>query len=375
MAIYYFLFMLAVALGLFIRNRPMRKLAYVIVMGAALFALSAVRYDTGYDYNLYAGWYYYDFIFKSVEELAASRIEKGFLLPMKYLADVIYDYQAMFVVIAFVVAALVMLYIYKYSSNVWISVAAFLGFGVYFNSMNFMRQLIAALLVTFALRYIQSRQPLRYLILILFASTLHFTALVMLPFYFLLRIRMNYAVLSAYAGIAVLTYWKSTEIMELVTSRFYTYYDPSQSAEMTHGLPIGYFIGFAALFAAAFALRKPLIGLRKFNGILINCAFFTMLFEFYGTKHTVISRFALLFYLGPVLLLVSDIAKVLAAMARKRFAKRQLIGTVSVYAAVAVCMLGFYGYLLSKNYNGVVPYQSIFDKGASASLGAEGSYD
>lgn len=364
MLIYYVLFILAVVLGILLRKGKWAKLAYVSMMGAVLFMLSAFRVSTGYDYNLYAGWYY-EYLFTSPEELMTRKVEKGFSIPMKYLSDLFYDYQVMFIVIAFVLTLLAMVYIYRYSANAWISVTAFLGFGVFFNSLNFMRQLIAAFLVAYALRYIETKQFGRFLVFVLFASSIHFSALLMLPFFFVLQIPMTVATLGIYSVLAGLTYWKSTDILHLVTQYVYKGYDPTNNVEVTQGLPVGYVLIFAVLFTVAFLLRKDLKARNPRNSILINCAFFALLFEFYGTKHTILSRFALLFYLPPVLLLVSEIVEVAGQRLQAWLGARRLphrLGTLAVLCSAVILCFGFYQYFLLQNYNGVVPYRSVFSQ-------------
>ena len=358
MTIYYLLLLFAIALGFFLSKKEKGKIIYVVIMGLALFKVSAFRRATGYDYNLYGGWYY-DYFFKSIDALTTEKVEKGFSIPFKIMSRVFYDYQAMFIVIALVITLLVMVYIYKKSSNVFISVSAFLCFGLFFNSMNFMRQIIASAIVMYALRYIESKQFLRFLAIVLFASTIHFSALLMIPFFFILQIRMNYIVLGIYSAFGIAAYMNSNAIMDFVTKYVYKSYDPTNNIEVTKGLTPVYLIAFAIFFILAFLLRKDLIKKRAFNSILINCAFFTMFFEFFGTKHTIISRFAILFYIAPILLLSADIIPLLIQKAKK-LVKTEKLAVICVYSVVLISRFSLYQYFLSHNYNGVVPYKTIF---------------
>lgn len=336
-------------------------MVYAGIMGLILFIVAAVRRSTGYDYNLYAKWYY-DYMFKSFDNLTTEKVEKGFTIPFKIMSRFFYNYQAMFIVIAFILTLLVMIYVYKNSSNVWISVSAFLCLGLFFNSMNFMRQIIAALIVMYALRYIESKQFLRFLALILFASTIHFSALLMILFFFILQIKMNYIVLAIYSIFGIAAYINSGAIMTLATKYVYKGYDPTKNIEMIKGQPPVCFIAFAVFFILAFLLRKDLIKKRAFNSILINCAFFTMFFEFFGTKHTIISRFSILFYLAPILVLSADMLPLLIEKAKKlvKAEKHKKLAAICVYSLVLLSSLSLYQYFLNHNYNGVVPYKTIF---------------
>lgn len=361
MTIYYILLFVAVALGIILSKMKKGKIIYIAIMGTLLFVVSAIRRSTGYDYNLYSSWYY-SYMFKSVETLSTEKVEKGYSIPFKIMSRVFYDYQAMFVIIAFIIIMLIMIYIYKNSSNVWISVSAFLCFGVFFNSLNFMRQIIAAAIVLYALRYIQSKQFLRFLAIILFASTIHISSLIMIAFFFILQIKMNYKVLALYTAVTIVAYINSENVMNFATKYVYKSYDPSTNIEVTKGLTPVYVIAFTIFFVIAFLLRKELIKKKAFNSILINCAFFTMVFEFFGTKHTIISRFAILFYLAPILLLSADMLPLIIEKAKNKMKKEQhkKVAVICVYSIVILSSISLYQFFLSRNYNGVVPYKTIY---------------
>lgn len=374
MTVYYILligaFVIGVPLckdwGLPEKKAKFLRFTYCFIIGFAFFLLAAIRKSTGYDYNLYASWFN-QMYFMPYEQLAFWSREKGFTVPVKILQVISENYQIMFIAISFVIAAGVMLFIYKYSPLPYVSAAAFLAFGFYFISMNFMRQMIAAIIVAYALKYINSNQPLRYLVYILLASCFHFSALLMIPFYIILKIKMNWAVLGVYAAISVVLFIYSEDLMLTVTEYFYSSYDPLQSIHMTMGLNPVYTVIFGVLFMLAFLFRKSLIRKNKYNSILINALFFTMFFEFIGIKHSVVSRFMLFFALAPIIILIPDLIKViLEAIKKITIRKRRLYITLSYSVCAVFAILGalLYGFFLERNYNGVVPYQTVWDTGS-----------
>jgi hypothetical protein len=356
------------------QNKLLVKI-YLALVFLALFIIAAIRKSTGYDYNLYATWYN-RLVFMNYEQLMAWSREKGFTVPLRILTVITRDFQPMFVIISFIIAAGVVVYIYKNSSSAYISVAAFISFGLYYNSMNFMRQIIAAIIVSFALNYIDSKQPLRYFILVLFASTMHFSALLMLPFYFILMIKMNYIVLGVYAAVSVVTFIFSEPIVEFATGYFYTEY-VLDNPHMTAGLPVEYTVIFGIMFALYFIFRKDLIKKRSLNSILINAYWFAVYFEFIGIKHSVLSRFALLFLVAPLLALTPDLIQVIIEKIQVRFANskgRDIYAehyttsnskarVFSVLAVAAFCIYGLtvHTVLILNNYNGVVPYRTVYN--------------
>jgi hypothetical protein len=117
-----------------------------------------------------------------------------------------------------------------------------------------------------------------------------------------------------------------------------------------------------------FIFRRDLIRRRSLNSVLINAYFFAVYFEFIGIKHSVISRFALLFLIAPLLALLPDLILVIIQKIRDKFGSRPYVSqgkprVLSILAVAAFCIYGLtvHALLLSNNYNGVVPYQTIFN--------------
>lgn len=340
------------------------KAAYCIIAGVALFAIAAIRSDVGHDYNSY-GQIFLDIRKQSYETISTSKLEKGFAIPMKILTVAFgKDYQLFFVVVAFVMALGVMAYIYLYSEKPYMSVFCFLTFGLYFNSMNFLRQMIAAIIVMYALQYIQKKEMLRYLILVIFASCFHTSALLMIPFYFILMIPMNWKTLGIYAVITVPCYIFSREISGIVTKYIYKSYTEG-SAEFDLGLNPLYVSFFALFFLIALFVRKELIEKNPYNNILLGCMFFTVLFEFFGTKHAILSRFALLFFIPAVTVLVPHAVILAIEKVGRLFKGRktaQVAAKVVSYILIFGLCSGMYTYMIANDYNGVTPYKTIYDK-------------
>jgi len=357
MTIYYILLFGTVAFGIPLCKSKILTKVYLALVFTAFFVIAAVRKTSGYDYNLYAGWYN-GLVFWNYEQITLWSREKGFTVPLKVLTVISSHYQMMFVVIAFIIALGVTLYIYRYSSRAYISAAAFISLGLYYNSLNFMRQFIAAIIVSFAFSCIDKKQPARFLTLVLFASCFHYSALLIIPFYVILMIKLNWVTLSVYCVIAAGTFIFSAPILEFVTEYFYKGYDPVTSKHMLMGLPVSYTVIFGVLFIAFFIFRKDLIKRRSLNSVLLNAYFFAVYFEFMGIKHSVVSRFALLFLIAPVIALTPDLVLVITEK-KGRLLRRGAAACFCLYALTVNTLF------LVNNYNGVVPYQTVFDETSS----------
>jgi hypothetical protein len=361
----------AIIFGIFFCREKLGKAGKVIycsLAGAGLFAVAAMRFEVGYDYILYANWFNRLRLMSESEITLWSR-EKGFTLPVKILSDVFSDFQVMFVLIAFVITLGVMLLIYRRSAVPWVSVTVFLTFGLFFNSLNFMRQFIAAVFIAFALFYVAKNRFFRFAGFVLLASAFHFSALLLLPFFFILKIKLNYVSLAVMLAGSAVVYIFVTPLINLATEYVYTDYDTVYGVEAAYGLSPVYTIAFAAFFFTAFLLRKMISHRNPHANTLLMAMYFAVFFSLLGTVHGILSRLALLFILAPVLILGAEIYIVLRDLINMTFKdakKGAKICAASVVSLIFLGMNGFYYYFLltdsEEGYNGVVPYRTIHER-------------
>lgn len=336
------------------------KIVYCAVFAVLFAVISAIRFEVGHDFKSYGGMYA-NMAFTDIEEAMLEKTEKGFYVPM-YLFSLGYEsYWTVFVYTSVLIYPLVFALIYKSSSKPWISVCAFLCFGVFFNSLCFLRQIIAAVIIAYAIKYVGTKDYFRFLIFVIAAAALHWSALIMTVIYFFLRIKPSWLYLGiAAAGTALFCIFSRSAMLFLI-SKFdmYKAYNPDTNPEASTGLPMRYTIMFGILYMVCFLFRKKLIEKNPNNGIYINCLMFTTIFEAMGMRHAILSRFALLTYLPPILYLLPDAADVIIRYVKEK--KGKIAAAVSASAA-AVFSIACYTILIINNYNGVVPYTSQFNR-------------
>ncbi len=362
MTVYLILLAAAAAIGIPLcgiaeNKKGLQCTIYCGVLALILAIVSAVRLSVGHDYNLYAS-VFYELNFMDYTDIGYDQWENGFMFPAKIINTVTTDFVWLFVIMSAALYPILMTYIRKFSDNPWISVFAFISLGVYFNSLNFMRQFIGAVICAYALTYANKGKFGRFAVFVLLAVSVHRSSLIFLPCYLLAYIEWNYIVLIVCGIMTVLAYFTSGTILEFTTKYVYTYYNPETSAELINGLPIWYTVMFGALFAAGFLLRKRLKGCKGEINSLLWCAFGTFFFELLGSSHAIIARFALIFCIPAVTLLVPKIFIALHILMKERFPKAGGILTAVVF--ISVCTFNCYS-LLDRNYNGVVPYKTIFE--------------
>ena len=370
MAIYIFLLIGVVFIGIPLCSEKCGKsgrIIYCCAAAAVFIFISAMRFQVGYDYNSYGGMYF-NMKYRELEDLVYSRTEKGFLLPLYVLNLGFESYTTIFVYTSIIIYTAVFYLIYKNSSNPWISVAAYLCFGLFFNSLCFLRQVTAALIVAYALQYIDKKFPIRLMVLVIAAAAFHWSALIMLLLVFLLKIKPGYIYLGIVTVGTILFCMFSRSLMMWVIDNFYMYkgYNPETSREASMGLPPKYTIMFGALFIICFAFRKQLIKKNPANAVYINCLMYTVVFEAMGMRHAILSRLAIIPYIAPVLYMTPDLVSVVKEYVSEKFSGRGVKWVQFTSVCSMICLSLFFGgsyiMLMLDNYNGVVPYVSQIDK-------------
>ena len=345
------------------------RAVYCVLAALILIFTASVRLNVSYDYNYYASAYT-KLTFSDISDIMADRYEKGFLIPLYVLNLISENYILCFVYVAVVVYSAVFVYIYRHSDIPWVSAAAFLCFGLFFNSLCFLRQIIAAVVAAYGMKYAVKGQPYKFAIMMLMAGAFHWSALILVPMYFLLRIKPSYTYLGVLSGLVILFCIFSRKLMFWAIDVFYMYrgYNVETNVEASMGLTPAYCIMFGLLFAVCFLFRERLIAKREENIVYINCLMFTTIFEIFGVKHAILSRFAILFYITPILYLLPDAVVVIKEYIGEKFTYPKRRTAVSVCSAMvaAVYFIGCYCMLMANDYNGVMPYETFLGKDKSA---------
>lgn len=148
--------------------------------------LAAFRYDVGTDYL-----YTYVPRFNEIAEGKENYFEYGFFMLNKLIQVFTLDYFWLFLTCAVITYSLVFESIYKYLDDPTFGVLMFVISTAFFTSLNTTRQYIAIAIFLYAIRFIQNKQLFRYAAAILIAALFHKSILIMLPVYFICRIKFS----------------------------------------------------------------------------------------------------------------------------------------------------------------------------------------
>lgn len=204
MLIYLALFGMAGGLILFEKYSKMKKsIKRILVctgLALAVFLMFALRHQSmGIDLH-YLKDYGYLGSFEKIGSKSWKEVltmesyqnyERGYILFNKLVASVSMERQFFLAVCAFCSVAPIAWTIYKKSESPALSFIAYMGMPFFVLTFSGLRQSIAIGLCVWALSFVQEKKPVRFVLLVLLASTFHSTALLFLAAYPAYYIRLS----------------------------------------------------------------------------------------------------------------------------------------------------------------------------------------
>jgi len=154
-----------------------------VLLALLIFAfISGIRWQVGADHLAYLKWYERA---KRIGEFRVEGVEVGFDFIVKTFAQLNFHFTIFFAFLAF----LQLFFIYKAFQDErylypYIGMIIVLG-TEYLIWMNGMRQMIAGTMFVFSIQYIKDRKLALYFIIIVLASLIHKSAILLLVFYFI----------------------------------------------------------------------------------------------------------------------------------------------------------------------------------------------
>ena len=394
MLVYYLnlLLILALAWPLCI-HRPSRtkRAAYLCCTFAFMFFLAAARQGIGNDYFSYIDRYYTSAGRSWDELLKGSGIEIGYPLLCKLILLTGASGPAMYALMSLLCLIPVAVFIYRYSENVWLSTWLYVTLTFFYGTMNFVRQNLAlsVLLLGYPLLRRRAWRPmLFYAAVVLLAASIHKSALIMLPVLLVCLLPLNRLTGGAYGALAILFYLGSDWLVDRVTDYIYTGY--KGSIYLTYGLsPV--FLIIPALILLLMLWQKKRMEQRYADApLIINLVFYSVLIWLFITKHMILERFSLYFYIYALLLIPMAVellrpapelerqvreSREKARQTRKSSAQRRFAelsarlgrsralyyGLIGAVLLATFCYNAFGMHDGSNGFHGVFPYHSLIE--------------
>ncbi len=236
------------------------------------------------------------------------------------------------------------------SDDVGLSLCLFLAIGPYIESLNTVRNIMAASIYILGLKYVFTGEFRKYLVVVLLASTIHLSVLVMIPVFFVLRFKPTIGKIFLYVGGTFVFVFCMENLAQLYNSLFLIAANSESVLELLHrrqANPINVIVPvvivmFTLIIYYTTAAKNELNDMK--NIVLVSGTIFWGLLKITMLSSEYISRFAC--YFSPFILLL--LPKVL-----NRFKGMQKI----MLSAMIYTLCGIFFIIECKSYGNYYYYQ------------------
>lgn len=315
----------------------------LILSAIPLIITAGFRYGVGQDYFSYAK------VFElAKEEFFFERIEPGFYFIIKVILIFSKDYIWLFVITSIIYIAFVYMAIREQSDNNILSIYLFITIGYYFTFFNGMRQMLAVSIFFYSIKYIKNRKLLPYIICIIAATLIHYSAILYFPLYFIYGKKLKN---SKFIAVLIISIVFETLIAKLILSivsisRYSNYIGGAfDTGEKSY---IQILMNIIILLFALFYNRKELEIDADYSFYCILQLIYTIITIYIGDV-PLISRIRW----GVGLPLIILIPKIIKREKNRKTRFLYYIVIVSLYFAYFYYTIGI------NNYNNVLPFNWI----------------
>ena len=293
---------------------------FVVCVFLILVIITGLRGQFSVDYGIY-----YD-IFTQVKEMSIFdifygkvNVEIGYALLNKVISYVFSNCIYLMLVIAMITVYSYLKVFRKYSKSVYISTILLLCIGSYYTSFNTTRIALAAALVFLSSSLLYKKEDMwRYFLCMILISTIHKSALIMIPLYFVLQFKMfdsknrKYLILIVCPLIIVFFFFGRTIVNQIATI-FYPSYT-NNGYGMDWGNSIITLCRPIAIIVFLYMHRKYIDLKDKKEKIWVNATVLFLIISILACNIRILYRFY--YYVQPFALLL--IPNILCKMPQKK---------------------------------------------------------
>ncbi|PGL35402.1 capsular biosynthesis protein [Bacillus cereus] len=306
--------------------KPNRLL--ILMATTSLVLVSGFRNNIGDTYFYMHAFKVNDFNWENVQD--SKNI--GFSILQMILKMYTNDPQILIFITALTTNILIVAVLYKYSRMIELSLYVYIASGMYLVSMNGLRQYLAAAIIFTATKYILNGNWKKYFLIVLFASTFHQSALVLIPIYFLVRRKAWSTITFILLFIAVLIVLGFNQFAEVFFATIgdtqYGHYKDFQEG----GANVLRVAVDATPLILAFIGRHKLRELFPQSDYIVNMSLLGLVFMIISTQNWIFARFSIYFGIYQ-LILISWVVKLFTDKDQK-----------FIYYAVLVCYFIYFVY-------------------------------
>jgi len=273
----------------------------IFAIGAllSLALVGGLRSNIGDTYFYKYAYEINDFTWDQVKE----KENIGFWIMQMFLKRISDDPQILIFTAAAITNVLIVLIFLKYSRQFELSTYVYITGGLFLVSMNGLRQVLTAAIVFTATKFIISGNFFAYALIVLFASTFHESALIMLPIYFLVRYKAwskATIMLLVIAVVIVVGFDKFSSILfSSIENTQYGHYKDFQEG----GANVIRVAVFGAPLFIAFLGREKLREIFPESDYIVNMSLIGLVFMIVSTQNWIFARFSIYFTLYQLILI------------------------------------------------------------------------
>ena len=198
---------------------------FTIPIFLLLFFISTFRGDFTTDYKNYTSLFNLYNKYSFSELLTAGfQNEIGFIYTNKIIGLFTDDVIYFFAIMSFFILFGFIHHFKKYSVNIWLSVLMFVTAGSFYASFNITRHIFAVAIIFAGSTYLYQRKFFKWVLVVILATLFHKTAIIMIPFYFILNFRIkirNWILIALCSAITILLF---DNIVQFAQQYFYEQY-------------------------------------------------------------------------------------------------------------------------------------------------------
>lgn len=345
------------------------KLLFYALMAAAILIpsiLGGLRYGIGTDYF---ERYLPDFLKIESDITASTKVEVGFEFISRVVVFFGLGFQWMLFVVQLLTNGLVFSTIIRYKKSLQPELASLIYMLLYYQcSYNLVRQCLSMAIIFFAIRYIEEKSLLKYVLFCVLAATIHTTAIIAVPLYFIFNVwtksKYKYIKWILYAALAFIIFNFSVvfDFMNRYLSlNYYERYMPTSSIE---GISLYFFFkwflylvpGMVLMYYKYHGKDKDDPFFQKFSFFLAFtvCGFLFSLTSYMGSR--ALFRLSYYFNMGLVILLPLECEG--TKLFLKLPGKNRRVNLMTLYSLAVMIVVWYYEYFI-RLQGETVPFQWV----------------
>lgn len=229
----YFILMLNVFLSHGFSDKGRKRLYIVSSIELILIAILRSQYDTAWpDTSNYVDTLNYLNNTISLKDVLTTGWEPGIVILGKIISFFSSSSQAYLIVFSLLILIPIFVTIWKYSYFPMLGLFVFYAMGN-LTQTSIYRQWLAIAILTFSIKYIYERQPVRFFAVVLLSALFHRVAIVFTVIYFFYNISISSKKILGAAGISICVYLFGSKVLDVLNRFARIEHEPEQNGGVT----------------------------------------------------------------------------------------------------------------------------------------------